>query len=213
MSRLKKIFFTSDWHIGHANVIKFDNRPFVDLDHMHKVLVNNYNSSVGENDICYFLGDMGLTNSGTLKSVIQQLNGTKILILGNHDKGLNSMYDAGFDAVINAVTMYIANERVTLSHCPLPGLFREDATGMRGAQVGENWHGEFRHLEYIVPNEGQFHLHGHIHSPNGGRSQKILGKQYDVGVPSNNYRPVSISQIESWVAVYKRNNTVKSIDN
>lgn len=206
MSKLKKVFFTGDWHIGHANVINFDKRPFQDLDHMHRVLINNYNSCVSENDICYFLGDMGLTNAGTLKSVVQQLNGTKILVLGNHDKGTNSMYDAGFDVVVNAVTLYIANERTTLSHCPLPGLFREDVTGMKGAQPNENWHGEHRHKEYVVPNEGQFHLHGHIHSPNGGRSKKILGKQYDVGVSSNSYRPVSISQIESWITKYKMEN-------
>lgn len=206
MSRLKKSFFTSDWHIGHANVIRFDNRPFQDLTQMHRVLINNYNSSVGYQDICYFLGDMGLTNSGTLKSVISQLNGTKVLVLGNHDKGVNSMYEAGFDVVLNSATLYIANERVTLSHCPLPGIPREDATGMRGAQEKENWHGEFRHGQFMVPNEGQFHLHGHIHSPNGGRSQKILDKQYDVGVPANNYRPVSISIIESWISLYKRGN-------
>jgi calcineurin-like phosphoesterase family protein len=206
MSRLKKAFFTSDWHIGHANVIKFDKRPFTDLEHMHRVLINNYNSCVGENDICYFLGDMGLTNADTLKSVITKLNGTKVMIMGNHDKGVNSMYDCGFDVVLNSATLYIANERVTLSHCPLPGLFREDATGMKGAQDKENWHGEYRHKQFVVPNEGQFHLHGHIHSPNGGRSEKILGKQYDVGVPANSYRPVSISTIESWIALYKREN-------
>ncbi len=206
MSRLKKLFFTSDWHIGHQNVLKFDSRPFQDLNDMHRVLINNYNASVGISDICYFLGDMGLTNSGTLKSVIKQLNGIKILVLGNHDKGTNAMYEAGFDVVMNSATLYIANERVTLSHCPLPGIPRENSEGMRGAKEHENWHGESRHFEYMVPNEGQFHLHGHIHSPNSGRSQKILDKQFDVGVPANKYRPVSISEIESWIALYKGDN-------
>lgn len=207
MSRSKKLFFTSDWHVGHQNVLKFDSRPFQDLSDMHRVLINNYNSSVGPNDICYFLGDMGLTNASTLKDVVTKLQGTKVLILGNHDKGTNSMYDAGFDVVLNAATLYIANERVTLSHCPLPGIRREDTLGMKGSKEGENWHGESRQLAYVVPNEGQFHLHGHIHSPNGGKSVKILDKQYDVGVPANNYRPVSISQIESWIAIYKRDKT------
>lgn len=209
--RLKKTFFTSDWHIGHHNVIKFDNRPFQDIHHMHRVLINNYNSCVQYDDIVYFLGDIGMTNSGMVKSVIMQLNGTKILVLGNHDKGTNAMFDAGFAAVMNAATLYIANERVTLSHCPLPGVWREDATGMRGAVDKENWHGEFRHDKYVVPNEGQFHLHGHIHSPNGGKSTKILDKQYDVGVVANNYRPVSISQIESWISLYKRGQNAEEI--
>ena len=55
----KNIYFTSDWHVGHDNVLKFDNRPFKDVDHMHRVLINNYNSTVKPDDVCYFLGDMG----------------------------------------------------------------------------------------------------------------------------------------------------------
>lgn len=208
MNRIKNTFFTSDLHIGHTNSLKFDNRPFKDLQDMHRVLVNNYNSCVSENDICYFLGDVGVTNNTTLNSIVSKLNGTKVLILGNHDKGVNSMYSVGFDAVLYSATLYIANERVTMSHCPLPGIPREITTGMRGATLGENWHGESRHKQYSVPNEGQFHLHGHIHSPNNGKSQKILDKQYDVGVPANNYRPVSISTIESWISLYKNGRKV-----
>ena len=44
---------------------------------------------------------------------------------------------------------------------------------------------------------------GHIHSRKDKKiSQKILDRQYDVGVPANNYTPVSMSQIESWIAKY-----------
>lgn len=206
MKRTKNQFVTSDWHIGHANAIKFDNRPFKDLDDMHRVLINNYNASVRPGDICYFLGDIGVKDAETTKSVISKLNGTKVLISGNHDKGDYVMMDCGFDIVINAAKVVIAKEIVTMSHCPLPGLFREHTEGMRGTALGENWHGESRphYNMYTVPNEGQFHLHGHIHSPNGGKSQKILDKQMDVGVPSNKYRPVSFSEIESWIVKYKR---------
>ena len=201
---MKKVFFTSDWHIGHENSIKFDKRPFSDLSHMHRVLINNYNASVKENDICYFLGDIGVSNTFNTTEVISKLNGTKILILGNHDKGYNAMLNAGFDLVMNGATLIIANEIVTLTHCPLPGITRENTEGMRGAQLGEHWHGEKRHKEFMTVNNGQYHLHGHIHSPNGGKSTKTLDKQYDVGVVANNYRPVSISQIESWISLHKQ---------
>ena len=50
----KKIYWTSDWHIGHKAVIDFSNRPFKDCDDMHRVLINNYNSTVGTHDICCF---------------------------------------------------------------------------------------------------------------------------------------------------------------
>jgi len=206
MKRPRNTFFTSDWHIGHENSLKFDKRPFKDIEDMHRVLINNFNSSVKEGDISYFLGDIGVKNFEITQEVISKLNGTKVLIMGNHDKGSNSMIDCGFHVVLNAAKLTIANEIVTLSHCPLPGVYREDTEGMRGTALGENWHGESRahYNMYTVPNEGQFHLHGHIHSPNGGKSVKILDKQYDVGVVGNNYRPVSISQIESWISLYKR---------
>ena len=202
MSR-KKIFFTADLHIGHENSLKFDNRPFKDLDHMHRVFINNHNAIVPEDGITYFLGDIGMCNVDTMRSVLDKLNGTKILLLGNHDGGVNRMYNLGFDCVINTASMVIAGELVTLSHCPLKRVFREDTTGMRNEENGEQWHGVFRHPNLSVRNEGQFHLHGHIHSPNDGKSTKIKGRQYDVGVVANGYRPVSISTIESWISKNK----------
>lgn len=201
--RTRNIFFTSDHHYFHESSLKLDNRPFKDMDEMIVGLRRRHNSMVGENDICYFLGDMGFSG-GDLKSVMDKLNGTKILILGNHDKKQQAMLNSGFDAAMNSCSMYIANELVTMSHCPLRGVWREDTTGMRKFVVSENWHGESRHEEFLVEDKGQFHLHGHIHSPNGGKSTRTLGRQLDVGVTANNYSPVSISQIESWIVRTKR---------
>jgi calcineurin-like phosphoesterase family protein len=195
----KPIFFTSDLHIGHENSIRFDGRPFRDLEHMHNELIRRFNNTVPVNGLTYFLGDVQTHSTELTKAVLSQMNGTKVLVVGNHDKNYNSCYNAGFDVVLNSGTIYIQKQRVTLSHCPLLGTFREDTKGMAGNTEGENWHGEARNKRFSVANEGQFHLHGHIHSPNGGKSSKILGRQYDVGVPANNYRPVHINEIESWI--------------
>jgi calcineurin-like phosphoesterase family protein len=212
MSNRKSIHFTSDWHIGHENSIKFDDRPFKDLDHMHRVLINNYNAQVPEDGLCYFLGDIGLASSETLAKVIAELNGTKVLILGNHDKAHNAMYGLGFDVVLNNGTIYISGERVTMSHCPLRGVFRENTEHMKNAYSSldfkegikdENWHGEHKQQAYSVTDEGQFHLHGHIHSGPVNDKLRIDGKQFDVGVPANKYRPLHISEIESWIAKTK----------
>lgn len=196
----KSIYYTADWHIGHANCLNFDQRPFKDLDHMHRVLVNNYNSRVPVDGLCYFLGDIGMSTIECVGPIIKSLNGTKVLLLGNHDKQSNAMYNLGFDVVLNTATMYIAGERVTMSHCPLRGVFREDITDMRGAVEGDLWHGESKQDKFSVENEGQFHLHGHIHSGPHNKKLKIDGKQFDVGVIANKYGPVSISDIESWIA-------------
>jgi calcineurin-like phosphoesterase family protein len=205
MSQIKPTFFTSDWHLGHQKVLNLDNRPFNDLKEMHSALVTRYNSTVPHKGICYFLGDMG-NKTSDLKPVITQLQGTKVLVLGNHDHGINTMYNCGFDVVTYMACIYIGPHRITMSHCPLKGVWREDCSHIPKS-VGENWHGESRakHQRHTIADEGQFHLHGHIHShKDKSKSQKILGKQYDIGVTANNYTPVSLSQIESWVMTYGR---------
>jgi calcineurin-like phosphoesterase family protein len=195
----KPTFFTSDWHINHGNCIKFDNRPFSNTIEMHEALIHNFNKVVPENGITYFLGDIATGPTAIVNDVITRLNGTKVCIVGNHDKPYAAMYNCGFDVVLNAATLYIHNQKVTMSHCPLFGVFREDTDGMLGATSGENWHGEHKNTKFTVKDEGQFHLSGHIHSPNGGKSKKILGRQYDVGCVANRYTPVHIGVIESWI--------------
>lgn len=205
MSNRKNVFFTSDWHLGHEKAIEYDERPFKNCDHMAEVLVKRFNATVVKDAVTYFLGDMGNKNSD-IKPVIERLNGTKVLIVGNHDKGYYSMYNCGFDVVMHGATIYIGENRITLSHCPLINTFREDVSHIKGYENGKwrnrNWHGEDRpkHRACSTHNYGQFHLHGHIHSRKGKpQSKKIESKQYDVGVTANNYRPVSISEVESWI--------------
>lgn len=205
----KGIYFTSDWHIGHKNVLDFSKRPFKDIDDMSRVLVNNYNSTVGPEDVCYFLGDMGMCNGEDIKKVIRQLNGLKTLILGNHDKkGRNFWYDCGFVSVVYSSSLRIGKKTLTMTHCPLYGVYRENTKDMKGVDPDNlpNWHEEEKNFKkgFAIPDWGQFHLHGHIHSPNSGKSVKILDKQFDVGIDANGYRPINISVIESWVAKYGR---------
>lgn len=166
-----------------------------------------FNANVPEDGITYFLGDMGLCKGAILEGIIKGLNGTKILILGNHDKGINAMHNVGFDAVLHGMVLWIAGERVTLSHCPLLGLPREDTGKMRGSTGKENWHGEGHasYEKFTFSNEGQFHLHGHIHSrPERKESEQICKRQFDIGVPANGYYPVSFARIESWIKRTKR---------
>ena len=196
--RTRNIYYTADWHIGHDNVLRFDNRPFKNMSHMCESLIKRFNATVREEDVTYFVGDMGF-GTDKMRSVIERLNGTKILILGNHDKKRQAMMNAGFDAVLHAASMYISGELVTITHCPLRGVYREDTSDMNGSDGTESWHKEHKHIQFSIEDTGQFHLHGHIHSPNSGKSTKILGRQYDVGIPANNYLPVSISTIESWI--------------
>ena len=47
------IFYTSDLHFGHQNVIRFDNRPFDTVSEMDYTLIRLWNSRVREEDSVY----------------------------------------------------------------------------------------------------------------------------------------------------------------
>ncbi len=78
------IWFTSDWHLGHKNIIKYCNRPFKDVNDMDRALVWEFNKLVKPEDTTYFLGDFCFHKDKQF--YINMLNGTKIFLWGNHDK-------------------------------------------------------------------------------------------------------------------------------
>lgn len=79
-----KIFFTSDTHFGHANIIKFCKRPFLNVDDMNEALVENWNKVVPEDGIVFHLGDFAFGGSNVWNEITPRLNGQIHLILGNH---------------------------------------------------------------------------------------------------------------------------------
>ena len=67
------------------NIIEYCNRPFKDTNEMNEYIIQKWNSVVKENDIVYHLGDVGFGTTEMLKELVSRLNGTKILLRGNHD--------------------------------------------------------------------------------------------------------------------------------
>ena len=51
------IWFTSDTHFGHANVLKFSERPWDDIYDMNHALIENINACAEPSDELYILGD------------------------------------------------------------------------------------------------------------------------------------------------------------
>lgn len=82
------IYFTSDNHYFHENVIKYSNRPFKNADEMNEVMIENHNNLIKASDIVYFLGDFALARDSDIKNVLRRLNGRKKLVFGNHDHAL-----------------------------------------------------------------------------------------------------------------------------
>ncbi|MCL2245641.1 MAG: metallophosphoesterase family protein [Lentimicrobiaceae bacterium] len=81
-----KVFAIADLHLGHANIIKHCNhRPFGSVEDMNEIIIANWNSVVGENDIVINLGDFIWRGWDWLK-ILVRLNGKQIFIIGNHDR-------------------------------------------------------------------------------------------------------------------------------
>lgn len=86
-------FFTSDEHYFHKNVIKYCNRPFVDLKEMHDELISRNNKIVKDSDIVVHLGDTSFERmKRTMDEIISKLNGNHIFLKGSHDKWLDEEF-------------------------------------------------------------------------------------------------------------------------
>ena len=78
-------YYISDLHIGHANVIRFDIRPFTNINEMHRAIVDNLNSRVKTNDTVYILGDFKWAKENEWIYYVESLAGKKVLFRGNHE--------------------------------------------------------------------------------------------------------------------------------
>ncbi len=82
-------FVTSDLHFGDRAVLHpdFAARRFRSTSAMDEALIRNFNKRVGPNDETFFLGDIFAEHVPIKRRahILQRLNGTKHLIVGNHD--------------------------------------------------------------------------------------------------------------------------------
>jgi calcineurin-like phosphoesterase family protein len=183
------IFFTSDTHFCHSNIIEFCGRPFKDVEEMNEALISNWNKVVGPTDIVYHLGDFCFAGSVEWHSILSRLNGRIHLIIGNHDeKNLRQGYEKLFESIVPQVRLFIEGYNVYLNHYPFmcyPG-----------------------YKPYTIQ------LFGHIHSSHSkfdGLDAVIAKKslqpsQYDVGVDWNNYAPISWREVIEKIKYQKENN-------
>ena len=81
------VYLIADTHFGGESIIRYENRPFQSVEEMEQVLISRWNKVVEDNDTVYILGDFSSNQSAEKdKQILEKLKGTKILIMGNHDR-------------------------------------------------------------------------------------------------------------------------------
>lgn len=191
---VSKVFFTSDTHFNHKNIITYCNRPFDTVDKMNEALVANWNNVVPLDGIVFHLGDFALGGSEAWYRVLSRLNGQIHLILGNHDlKNFRQGYVNSFASVQEQLTIDLGKKKIILTHFPL--LCYHGAWGTEG---------------------NCWNLHGHVHickdkKANTGkdfsRMKLAFPTQYDVGVDLNNYSPISFEEVKKRIDYQVEHNT------
>lgn len=188
------VFFTSDTHFGHQRIIELSNRPFRDVDHMNASIIYNWNSVVGPRDIVFHLGDVALGKIADSLPLVGQLNGTKFLVDGNHDRTFSENkashrerflpeYQKVFDEVMGeeGLSISLNGHKFYLSHFPYSG----------------DSHGEERYTEQRPVDEGMTLIHGHTHEDKKISRSRKGTLQIHVGQDAWSYTPVPASVVLS----------------
>ena len=165
------IFLLGDSHFGHANIIKYCNRPFASVEEMNTEMISRWNKVVATGDTVYHLGDFSFYTGHKweqARKICQQLNGFKILIRGNHDDSAEEMMDkVGFHAVLeSAIVKFPHLGKCLLTHHPY--------------DVGV--------ADILSDLKCKFQIHGHVHN-----GEPLFPNQYRINVSceNTNYAPIN----------------------
>ena len=114
-------FYISDLHIGHANVVRFDNRPFADVNEMNNKIIENWNARVRTDDMVYILGDFIWAKESDWPFFVGPLAGNKVLIRGNHDpRQFSNTTKRMFQEITNLKEIKDDGRHVVMCHYPMP---------------------------------------------------------------------------------------------
>lgn len=163
-------YYTSDLHLGHAEIVGMSGRPFSCVREMDEALVRNWNSRVCKNDDVYIIGDLIYKSECPPEEYLSRLRGRKHLIFGNHDLTWKDSVDLsrwfvswGWGDRIDTGQGY-----ALLSHFPL--------------------------FTYIR----KYQIHGHLHNRTNQEYWSFLRAMpcsLNAGVDINGYAPVTLSEL------------------
>lgn len=177
----EKMFFTSDTHFCHENIIKYCKRPFKDVKENDEELIRRWNEKVPEDGIVFHLGDVAFGDPKRVNEILEQLHGKIYLVIGNHDwRRIVTEHKWRFEHMTQQINMKIGKRHIILNHYPM--------LAFSGA-----WRGV----------DATYQLFGHVHtSPytdeglDQARMKMLFTSQYDVGVDNNDFTPVSWKEVD-----------------
>lgn len=205
---MSNIWFASDLHLGHANIIKYSKRPFKSVDEHDRILIENWNTYVSPRDTVYYLGDFAYKNKEAAIKYRERLAGQIFFIEGNHDSVAEQMKNqfGWYKEVytLKTETPRLGKVEVFMSH--------------------------YAHRVWNKSHHGRWHLYGHSHASLPDDPNSL---SFDVGVDNTamrlgesrlygtgqldttpgvlrpeNYRPISIDE----VAAVMKTKAFKPID-
>lgn len=171
------IYFTSDLHLGHSNILTLCSRPFSSIDEMDAYLINAWNQKVKTGDTVYLIGDV-VWDKKKVAYYMEQLPGKKILIMGNHDSTWVKREEClkYFEAVTPFLEIHHCGHPITICHYPMLewNASREETKKKLG-----------------------YHIHGHIHNrvSDEYRQLFIQFNALNAGVDINGFAPVSFDEL------------------
>lgn len=173
-TQTENIFWTSDLHLGHKNILKYNRHEFESTDEMHEHLISEWNSIVGDRDLVFNLGDVCLGNLEVAADVLGRLNGFIYTIDANHDSDksfdlFNTISDKQIYSKEALKEVSVDKKLIAMCHFPL--------------------------VCWNKSEHGSLHVFGHAHGSIEG-----IGKSVDVGIDSASkilgaYRPFTHKEV------------------
>lgn len=182
-----EIWYTSDSHFDHANIIKYSGRPFKDVEEMNECLIARWNEVVRPSDHIWHLGDLTMHRQiGQIKyRILDRLNGHKRLLLGNHDMDSVEHYLEWFEKIKASHV----HDNILFTHIPV----HPSSLGRFVANV----HGHCHDQPDYKPVERQ------VFKFNGGPVKEAVSRMVpylNICVERTHYRPISLSEVKERIS-------------
>jgi len=151
---MSNVWFTSDLHFGHDNMVDFRNElgvynyKFGSTADMDGRIIDLWNSTVRERDTVWVLGDVAWNVEGL--RLYDKLNGSKHLVMGNHDS--HRLSNDAFHDYFATVNGLVKKYKSIMSHCPV----HPQEMDVRSWTI--NIHGHIHHKDRCIDDPRYFNV-------------------------------------------------------